>query len=123
MSRACIYAGICGFSTDVEATSEDRQHVTLHIESECPDVKRLAKKLNGQTYDAYEVIGPCAQPGSIFDTEVMTLCGELPHVACPVPAGIHKAIEIAAGLALPRDAHIKVFPEDGPGEEGKDDAE
>ena len=117
MARCRIYAGICGFTTVVHATSEDRQHVTLQIESTCPDVLRLAKKLNGQTVDAYTVIGPCAQPGSIYDTAVMDVAGVIiPHVACPVPAGIHKAIEIAAGLALPRDARIEVFPDDAPDE-------
>jgi hypothetical protein len=29
------------------------------------------------------------------------------HPACPVPSGILKAIEVAAGLALPKDASIK----------------
>lgn len=113
MARSRIYAGICGFTTTVEATSEDRQHVTLQIESNCPDVLRLAKKLSGQTIDAYAVIGPCAQPGSIYDTHIMDTAGIIiPHVACPVPAGIHKAIEVAAGLALPRDARIEVFADE-----------
>jgi hypothetical protein len=113
MARTRTYAGICGFTTVVEATSEDRQHVTIQIHSGCPDIQRLAKKINGKTYDAYVVIGPCAQPGSIYDTEIMQAAGlDIPHVACPVPAGIHKAIEVAAGLALPRDAKIAVVAED-----------
>ncbi|NQT86477.1 hypothetical protein HQ560_06905 [bacterium] len=109
MARCEIYAGICGFRTEVEATSADGQHVTLKITSACPDVLRVAKKLNGVELDAYEEIGPCSQPGSIYDTKVMAICGHLPHVACAVPSGICKAIEVAASLALPRDAHIKVF--------------
>jgi len=109
MARVQIYAGICGFTTEVKATSQDRQHVTLHVESDCPDVLRIKKKLDGLTVDAYEEIGPCAQPGSIFDTQILAICGHLPHVACPVPSGICKGIEVAARLALPRDAHIGVF--------------
>jgi hypothetical protein len=31
-----------------------------------------------------------------------------PHPACPVPSGILKAVEVAAGLALPRDASIVI---------------
>ena len=31
-----------------------------------------------------------------------------PHVACPLYSGFFKAIEVAAGLALPKDAHILV---------------
>ena len=33
------------------------------------------------------------------------------HAACPVPSGIIKAIEVASGLALPRDAVIEVKKE------------
>jgi len=34
------------------------------------------------------------------------------HAACPVPSGIIKAIEVAAGLALPKDASIQVSKEE-----------
>lgn len=117
MACARIYAGICGFTTTVVATTEDKQHVTLEVTSNCPDVQRIAKKLNAAEFDAYQEIGPCAQPGSIYDTRIMAICGALPHVACPVPSGICKAMEVAAGLALPRDAHIKVAAADSPSEE------
>jgi hypothetical protein len=30
------------------------------------------------------------------------------HASCPVPSGIIKAIEVASGLALPKDASIQV---------------
>jgi len=33
------------------------------------------------------------------------------HSACPVPVGIIKATEVAARLALPKDATIKVSKE------------
>jgi len=112
MAKVRIYAGICGFTTHVEAASQDRQHVVLNVQSGCPDVTRVSRKLNGQTFDAYQEIGPCKQPGNMYETRLMCICGDLPHVACPVPAGVCKAVEVAAGLALPRDAHIQVFPEE-----------
>lgn len=112
MARSVIYSGICGFTTKVIATSADRQHVTLEVTSGCPDVLKVSKKLNAQSFDAYTEIGPCSQPGSIYETGIMAICGALPHVACPVPSGVCKAIEVAAGLALPRDCHIKVSADD-----------
>jgi len=123
VARVSIFAGICGFTTEVEATSEDRRHVTLRVESDCPDVGRIAKALNRETFDAFQEIGPCQRrPGEsgVYGRRLMRTCDGLPHVACPVPAGICKAIEVAAGLALPRDAHIKVLPEkkEGYPEEG-----
>jgi hypothetical protein len=30
------------------------------------------------------------------------------HAACPVPSGIIKAVEVASGLALPKNASIQV---------------
>jgi hypothetical protein len=35
----------------------------------------------------------------------------LTHAAWPVPSGIVKAVEVAAGLALPADASIKITRE------------
>ena len=108
MARTQVHAGICGFVTTVVAKTEDQQHVTLTVESTCPDVIRMSKDLNSRTFDAFQEIGPCKQPGSLYETKIMGICSTLPHVACPVPSGICKAIEVAAGLALPRDAHITV---------------
>jgi hypothetical protein len=34
------------------------------------------------------------------------------HAACPVPSGIIKAVEVASGLALPKDASIQVSQEE-----------
>jgi hypothetical protein len=33
------------------------------------------------------------------------------HTSCPVPSGIVKAVEVASGMALPKDASIKVMQE------------
>jgi hypothetical protein len=34
------------------------------------------------------------------------------HAACPVPAGLVKAIEVAAGLALPADVSMRLSKEE-----------
>ncbi len=115
MARSEIYAGICGFKTTVYAASKDRQHVRLRVESQCPDVKRIRKRLDALSLDAYAEVGPCDKPDRTKKSHVMDLCGELPHLACPVPSGIFKAIEVAAGLALPRDAAIRVFRDEDEG--------
>jgi hypothetical protein len=49
------------------------------------------------------------KPASSPPTRVyQALSPHLPHAACPLYSGFLKAIESAAGLALPRDAHILV---------------
>lgn len=73
----------------------------LKIDSGCDAIQRLAEEL--KEVDPFKEI---------------TFRGEGPrtlrlgaqhcyHPACPVPVGIIKAVEVAAGLALPADATIR----------------
>jgi hypothetical protein len=103
MSHVEVQAGICGYITQIEATvADDGQTVRLHIDSTCEDVRKLAEKLT--EVDAFQEIsfrraGP----------QTLQLVPQyLKHPACPVGAGILKAVEVAAGLALPKDVVIKV---------------
>ncbi len=107
MIRVQIEAGVCGFVTTVTARCADGQHVSLTVKSSCADVRRVADELNAKEFDAFQEIGP-SRGGSVFDTSIMRICSALPHAACPVPAGVCKAVEAAAGLALPKDAHIRI---------------
>jgi hypothetical protein len=103
MSRVEVQAGICGHVTQIEATvADDGQTVRLHTDSTCEDVRKLAERLT--EVDAFQEIsfrraGP----------QILQLAPQyLKHPACPVAAGIIKAVEVAAGLALPKDVLIKV---------------
>ena len=102
MAKATISAGVCGFVTTVTAVSEDGQNTRLTITSDCPNYKDLGRELTQA--DAYEVCFAKAGEGKIYET-CRKYCK---HASCPVPAGIVKAVEAACGLALPRDAAIKV---------------
>jgi hypothetical protein len=103
MAKAVIHSGRCGFNTIVEAAlvdTEDGERVRLNIQSECKSCQRLAGVLS--EVDPYREItyrgeGPLT---------LQLAAKNLPHTACPVPAGIIKSIEVAAGLALPADASI-----------------
>ena len=102
MARAEISSGVCGFTTVVEAAVDGEGRVLLTIESDCKAVQRLAEEL--QEVDALREIsfrgnGPLT----------MELAAKhLRHAACPVPVGIVKTVEVAAGLALPVDVTIKL---------------
>ncbi len=102
MAKAEIDAGICGFHTTCIATKNGDGTVDLSIESGCKAVMKLAEQL--QSVDPMkEVFWRRSLPRT---HELAPGC--LSHPACPVPAGIIKAIEVEAGLALPKDATIKV---------------
>ena len=81
---------------------EGPHRVLLTIESECEAVQRLAAELT-QADPFREVTFSGAGPLTL-----QLAAKYLPHAACPVPVGIIKAVEVAAGLALPADATIKL---------------
>jgi hypothetical protein len=109
MAKATIFSGRCGFSTVVEATkveTDEGERVRLNIQSECKSCQRLGTILT--EVDPYREItyrgeGPLT---------LQTAAKVLPHPACPVPAGIIKAIEVTSGLALPANATITLSPDE-----------
>lgn len=97
-----VDSGVCGFKTNIEASCEDMQNVTLHITSDCPHIMKGAAGL--AEVDAFsELFGKKLHETAVYQA----LAPNLPHVTCPVCPGVLKAVEKAAGLALPRDATIR----------------
>lgn len=102
MTTICeIDGGVCGFKTTVEVKKTDNRSVSLKITTDCPNIRKLADEL-------VELV-PFEE---IFKRAIQTRTYELaskysPHPACIVPSGILKAVEVEAGLALPRPAAIR----------------
>jgi hypothetical protein len=105
MAKAEIHSGICGFSTQVEAVMQDGM-CQLHITSACKGIQKLADQI--PQVDPYREISFRGQGPQILQAAASKTC---PHPACPVPAGIIKAVEVAAGLALPADVTIHLSKE------------
>ena len=101
MAKAEIGSGVCGHITTVEATM-DGKACKLTITSDCKAIEELAKELT-EVNPMMEI--SCKR--SIPQTLQMGMKHCI-HAACPVPVGVIKAVEVAARLALPKDAVIKV---------------
>jgi hypothetical protein len=101
MAKTEINSGICGHVTTVEANM-DGKVCKLTISSDCQAIQQLAQELT-EVNPLMEISCKRATP----QTLQMGL-KHCYHAACPVPVGIIKAIEVAAKLALPKDAIIKV---------------
>ncbi len=101
MANAEIFAGNCGYSTQVETTM-DGKVCKVHIQSECAAIQRLAEQLT-EVEPFKEISFKRAMPKT--HELGIKYCT---HAACPVPVGIIKAIEIESGLALPTDVTIKL---------------
>jgi hypothetical protein len=86
MAKTEIFAGVCGFTTTVEAEAGEKYSVHLKVVSDCKDIQMLA-----------------GTP-SVLE-KAQKHCS---HASCPVPAAIIKTVEVAAGLALPADVRIRI---------------
>jgi hypothetical protein len=76
--------------------------VKLSIESDCQAIQDLAAELT-EVDPFQEITFRGSGPRSLE-----LGARHCYHTACPVPVGIIKAVEVEAGLALPKDAVIKV---------------
>ena len=109
-AKVRIDAGICGFQTTARITSEDNQNVTFDMESDCGKVRAFAGVLKKKgPVDAFQEISPVAE-SAILSAARETLKGCC--AACAVPVGVFKTMQVAAGLALPKDIVIQVAKEE-----------
>lgn len=102
MAKCEIHGGICGFVTEVEAIDSGKRNIRLKITSDCPNIQKLAEELI--EINALDEIAKRAKSTKTYELASK----HCPHCSCIVPSGIIKAVEVAAGLALPKDATIKM---------------
>jgi len=104
-----VDAGICGFQTRIHAESDDSQNVTFKIASGCEKARKFGEALIAKgPVDGYAEIGAGAE-GVVLTTSKETLKGCC--AACAVPVSAFKALQVAAGLALPKDVTLKISSE------------
>ncbi len=104
MTKVIINSGICGFSTVVIAEQGPVKKVRITLESECEMVQKMNKDLT-------ELDLRTAFTNHINNPVYRCAAQCLKHVACPVPSGILKALEVELGLCLPKDASILFIKE------------
>jgi len=93
--RAEVLPGACGLKSVLCASCADGLSVTVTVESACPKVQAMAAAL-GELNALDEVL---RRP--LVETTPARLAAEHRlHATCPVPIGVLKAAEAAAGLAL-----------------------
>ncbi len=104
MTELTVASGICGFRTVIRASSEDRQMVSIDFETTC--VNALAARGELKNVDAYTELFRKPHETAVY----AVLSKHLPHTACPLYSGFLKAIEVEAGLALPKDVSMTFAP-------------
>ncbi len=99
VATATIRAGVCGFTTRVRAEADDAYQVQIAIESDCEKVQACAAALSERVpLSALDELR-LGSEGAILGSARSHLRGCC--AGCITPAGIFKAMQVAAGLALP----------------------
>ncbi len=104
MTKVLVHPGACGMPATVEVVKKDSKTYLLKISSDCEMVVKLGEEIPELTVrDAFKRIldNPVYRKGAAC----------LKHVACPLPSAILKALEVEAGLNLPRDVSITFVKE------------
>jgi len=104
MTKVRVDPGQCGMAAVVEVKKKDKGVFGLRITSDCDMVRKLAEEVPTlKLADAFKKLleNPVYKKGATC----------IRHVACPVPCAILKALEVEAGLGVPRDVTM-VFMSD-----------
>lgn len=104
MTKLIVQSGICGFSTTITAEKGKDKKVRIFLETECEMVQKMNKDLT-----ALDMMAAFAN--HLNNPVYKSAAQRLKHVACPVPSGILKALEVELGLCLPKDAGILFIKE------------
>lgn len=106
---AMVDAGICGFQTRIQADSDDTQNVSFKVASGCEKAERFGAALVAKgAVDGYAELG-AGSDGVVLTTARETLKGCCS--ACAVPIAAFKAMQVAAGVALPKDVSLSIAVE------------
>ena len=86
-------------SGKVEISKKDRMNMEVKLDTKCQMVNKLGE-LIGEV-NLREALKP--HGGNIIYEKA---AGTIGHAACPVPMAVLKAIEVEAGMALPRPVNL-----------------
>lgn len=103
MTHVVVNPGVCGFLTDIRVEKLGAKEVKIDMDTDCKMIARLVEEL-GETVDPFDLLGLSRNGDPLLEKG---RAGTRIHAACPVIAGIAKAVEASCGLALPRDASIE----------------
>ncbi len=98
--------GICGLKSQIIVEASDMMSAKVSIESDCPDIVKIGENIKeiDSMKDVFAKLG---------DSTVYQLGREYcKHGTCPVPGAILKGVEVACGLALPKDVHVEILKQE-----------
>ncbi len=103
MNDVCVIVdpGICGFSCSIRAQQDGKNTVVIEISgSDCEQIQRMSGILKKITLQ--ELFSPLTR-NPVYISAGQAGC----HLACPIPVAVVKAVEVAMGMAVPREVRIR----------------
>ena len=91
--------GVCGMHATIEVTKIDIKRFWIEVNTNCEMITKMVELMGG--VDLNDVLKPQIN-SKVY--QCASECGV--HTACPIPMAILKAIEVEAGLALPRPVSV-----------------
>ncbi len=99
MTKVIVNSGACGFTVEVTAEKGKDKKVHISLETECEMVKKMLDDI-----PALDMMALFS--GWLNNPVYRSAAKNLKHVSCPVPSGILKAVEVEAGMAVPKEVSI-----------------
>jgi hypothetical protein len=99
MTKVIVHSGACGFVVTIQAEKTEGGKITIRIDTDCDMVKKMIDDI--AVLDRFEAL-TAFQRNPVYRSAAK----HLKHVACTVPSGIIKAIEVEAGLNVAKNADI-----------------
>ncbi len=97
MTRLIVDPGACGFTCKVEVEKTGKYQVTIRVQSQCKQIKKLAAEVGEINFlEIYR--GPYGQNPISQSAARCKL-----HPSCPIPCGMIKAVEAELGMAVKKN--------------------
>lgn len=99
MTMVEVNPGICGMNTTIGVTKLNKRQFGVDITTDCEIITKMGELLG--EIDLRDSLKPHIH-SSIY--QCATQCRV--HISCPIPMAIIKAVEVEAGIALPRPVTV-----------------
>ncbi len=104
MTTVIVNSGACGYSVTIKAEKGKDGKIAISLTTDCEMVTKMLEDIS--IVDRF-----AALTGFQNNPVHRSAAKHLKHAACPVPSAILKAIEVEAGLNVPKDAVIRFVKE------------
>ncbi|HEX9861457.1 MAG TPA: hypothetical protein VGB23_09650 [Nitrospirota bacterium] len=100
MTTVTVESGACGFALTIRAEKREDGKIAVTLDTDCEMVRKMSEDV--AVLDRLVVF-----TGFVNNPVYRSATKHLKHTACPVPAAILKAVEVEAGLNVPKDVEIR----------------